>query len=134
MTFKINNSHVGPIDSQTTKRKQKPPARTDETTFQDALRQQISQKQKDPTKGIRLSAHASKRLIERNLTLNDGDIETLRDAMDRAEEKGARESLMLYKDIAFIASISNKTLITAMDPKESKDNIFTNIDSAVILD
>ncbi len=61
-------------------------------------------------------------------------MKTLESAMDKAEAKGARESLLLYKDIAFIASIKSRTLITAVDPKESKEKIFTNIDSAVFLD
>ncbi len=53
--------------------------------------------------------------------------------MSKADEKGAKDSLMLYKDIAFIASIKNRTLITAIDPKDSEEHIFTNIDSAVIV-
>ena len=59
--------------------------------------------------------------------------EALSEAMDKADAKGAKESLMLYKDIAFIASIRNRTLITAVDPRDSKENVFTNIDSAVIV-
>ena len=50
-----------------------------------------------------------------------------------AENKGSKNSLMLYKDVALIASIENKTLITAVDKERSKDNIYTNIDSVVIL-
>jgi hypothetical protein len=40
---------------------------------------------------------------------------------------------MLYKDVALIASIENKTLITAVEKDRAKDNIFTNVDSVVIL-
>ena len=55
----------------------------------------------------------------------------LTDAIERLEEKGARESLMIYKDMAFIASIKNRTIITAMGSKDL--DIITNIDSAVIV-
>lgn len=50
-----------------------------------------------------------------------------------ASEKGARDSLILYKDVALVASIKNRTIITAVDRDESKGNVFTNIDSVVLL-
>ena len=50
-----------------------------------------------------------------------------------AENKGSKNSVMLYKDVALIASIENKTVITAVDRERTKENIFTNIDSVVIL-
>jgi flagellar operon protein len=52
--------------------------------------------------------------------------------VDRAEEKGARDSLVLLRDMAFIVSVSNRTVVTAMDGERLKENVFTNIDSAVI--
>ena len=52
---------------------------------------------------------------------------------EMAENKGAKNSLMLYKDVALIASIENKTLITAVDKERAKENVYTNIDSVVIL-
>ena len=50
-----------------------------------------------------------------------------------AENKGSRNSVMLYKDVALIASIENKILITAVEKERSKENIFTNVDSVVLL-
>ncbi|MTI69480.1 MAG: hypothetical protein FH751_04385 [Firmicutes bacterium] len=83
---------------------------------------------------VKISAHAQRRLNQRNMKLNNDDMLKLEKAMDKAKKKGARESLLLYKDMAFITSIKNKTIITAMDKESSKSDVFTNIDSAVIID
>ncbi len=66
---------------------------------------------------------------ERQISLSGEDMEKINKAMDALEEKGAKESLLLYKDSAFIASISNRTIITAM--KSGEVGTVTNIDSAV---
>ena len=50
-----------------------------------------------------------------------------------AEEKGSKNTVMIYKDVALIASVENKTIITAVEKERSRDNIYTNIDSVVIL-
>lgn len=50
-----------------------------------------------------------------------------------AKEKNSKNTVMIYKDIALIASVENKTLITAVEKERAKDNIFTNVDSVVIL-
>jgi len=34
---------------------------------------------------------------------------------------------------AFIVSVTNRTVITALDGSSMKENVFTNIDSAVIV-
>ena len=56
----------------------------------------------------------------------------LKSAVGRAEEKGSRESLILVDDLAFVVSVKNKTVITAVDQGRAKENVFTNIDSVVI--
>jgi len=99
----------------------------------DRFKDVLSQTLQKAEGSIKISSHAGRRLMERNISLNASDMKQLSDAMDRARAKGARDSLILYKDIAFIASIKNRTLITAVDPKNSKEDVFTNIDSAVII-
>lgn len=37
------------------------------------------------------------------------------------------------KDMALIVNIPNRTVVTAMDGNAMKDNVFTQIDSAVII-
>ncbi len=129
MSFQIKYGSIQPFNSVENKKRGNTNINRTQSSFQEILNRQVQKSQKD----IKISSHANKRLSERNITLDENDLKTLRKAMDRADQKGARESLMLYKDIAFIASIKNHTLITAMDPKDSKENIFTNIDSAIIV-
>ena len=50
-----------------------------------------------------------------------------------AKDKNSKNTVMIYKDVALIASVENKTLITAVEKERAKDNIFTNVDSVVIL-
>ncbi|HEV8637858.1 MAG TPA: TIGR02530 family flagellar biosynthesis protein [Chloroflexota bacterium] len=80
--------------------------------------------------GIRLSAHAQKRLA--GVGLDGTAADRLKSAVERAEEKGARESLIFVDDLAFVVSVKNKTVITAVDQGRAKENVFTNIDSVVI--
>ncbi|MEW9093613.1 MAG: TIGR02530 family flagellar biosynthesis protein [Clostridiaceae bacterium] len=80
-----------------------------------------------------ISNHAKQRLLERNIEFNQNDLNKIREGIDKAEEKGCSEGVILYKDVALVASIKNRTVITAMNKDESQGNIFTNIDSLVIL-
>lgn len=83
---------------------------------------------------VKFSQHALQRLITRNISLSEAEMAKLNGAVEKAAQKGARESLILMNnDLAFIVSVKNKTVITAMDGASIKDNIFTNIDSAVII-
>jgi flagellar operon protein len=83
--------------------------------------------------GIKFSAHALKRLESRDITLSHNDMALLQDAVNRAEAKGAKESLILMDQMALVVSIKNRTVITAVDNHSLKENVFTNIDSAVIV-
>jgi flagellar operon protein len=85
--------------------------------------------------GVKFSQHALQRLETRNIKLGPSDLLKLNDAVDKAAQKGAKESLvfMSNQDLALVVSVKNKTVITAMDRASGQDNIFTNIDSAVIV-
>lgn len=61
------------------------------------------------------------------------DMEQIQKGFKIAQDKNSKNTVMLYKDIALIASVENKTLITAVEKDRAKDNIFTNVDSVVIL-
>ena len=80
---------------------------------------------------IKFSSHAAKRLESRNINLNDSDINKLKDAINKAESKGAKDSLVMMDKTAFIVNVPNRTVITAIEISEKEDNIFTNIDSVV---
>ena len=60
-------------------------------------------------------------------------MKSINEGINKAEEKGSKESLILYKDTALVTSIKNRTIITAVDKESSKGNVFTNVDSVVIL-
>ncbi|MCK4546016.1 MAG: flagellar protein [Candidatus Eisenbacteria sp.] len=79
---------------------------------------------------LKFSRHAMERLETRNVSLQQIDLERLGSAVARAGEKGARESLVLLDEMAFVVSVRNRTVITAM--QTGKDGVFTSIDSAVI--
>jgi len=80
---------------------------------------------------LKFSNHASKRIESRELHLSSNDMTKLQDAVNKAESKGAKDSLVMMDNRAFIVNIPNKTVITAVDVEQSDENIFTNIDSVV---
>ena len=80
---------------------------------------------------LSFSAHAVKRLQDRSIQLDNRDVERIGAAVDMAQQKGSRESLVLDGNQAFIVNVPNKTIITAMDVMEMRERVFTNIDSTV---
>ena len=123
MRFRIDRGQVVPVSGD---KKNQPVQRAPGQDFQAMLQETIKRGQE-----IKISAHAQQRMEERNIRLEEGDMKALQGAMDSLEKKGARESLMLYKDFAFIASIRNRTIITSMGTNEV--DVVTNIDSAIIV-
>jgi flagellar operon protein len=127
MSFRIINGKIVPIDI---------PERSSNinkvnnsgNNFRSVLDSELNK-----VKEVKISAHAMERLKSRNIELNSTDLQKITEAIIKADTKGAKESLLLYKDMAFIASIRNKMIITAMDSANVKDNVFTNIDSAVLI-
>ncbi|MCI5584756.1 MAG: flagellar protein [Lachnospiraceae bacterium] len=83
--------------------------------------------------GLRFSKHATNRLADRSITLSNNQLDRLTEGARRAGEKGIRESLVMVDQLAFIVNVPNHTVITAMDQTETNENIFTNIDGAVIM-
>ena len=82
--------------------------------------------------GVKLSAHAQKRLAERNVQLSADETARLGKAVDRINEKGADKSLVLMDDLALVVSARNRVVITALDAESAREGVFTGIDSAVI--
>lgn len=82
---------------------------------------------------IKFSHHAQERLKSRNIEFSASDMNKLTEAVVKAKQKGAKDSLILMNDLALVVSIKNNTVITAVDGQNLKENVFTNIDSAVIV-
>jgi flagellar operon protein len=101
-------------------------------TFDEVLRGELDR--------LKFSHHAQTRLESRNIQLTSDDIKQLSDAVDHASQKGSQDSLVIMKNVAYIVNVKNRTVVTAVvtDPAQigdydSKENIFTNIDSAVLI-
>ncbi|MBM7867113.1 flagellar biosynthesis protein [Heliobacterium gestii] len=84
-------------------------------------------------KTLKFSSHALQRLAQRNISLGETELSKLNEAIDKAGRKGSKESLILMKDLALVVSVKNRTVITAVDGNAMRDNVFTNIDSAVVI-
>ena len=84
------------------------------------------------TQGVQFSGHAIQRVQRRGIEMGETTIARLREGVDRAAGKGARVSVVFVDDTAFVVSVRNRTVITAVDRDHMKDHVFTNIDSAVI--
>ena len=80
---------------------------------------------------LKFSKHAESRLQTRNIQLSQSQKEKISQAVNKAEQKGVKDSLVLMDNLAFVVNVKNKTVITAVSSSELKDNVFTNIDGAV---
>jgi flagellar operon protein len=81
---------------------------------------------------LQFSAHAQQRLAQAEVQLGPQQMSRLEAAVDKAGEKGGKESLILLDDLAFVVSVKNRTVITAVGADRMQDNVFTKIDSVVI--
>ena len=104
---------------------------TEHLSFEEILKQQRSEATVQ-TDTLKFSKHAANRLTDRNIELSDEQIDRLNAGTKKANEKGINESLVIVDQLAFIVNIKNNTVITAMDKTETNENVFTNIDGAVI--
>ena len=82
--------------------------------------------------GVQFSNHAVQRLQRRGINVEPGTLQRLDEAVGRAAGKGARDAVVFVDGTAFVVSVRNKTVITAVDREHMRDHVFTNIDSAVI--
>ena len=82
---------------------------------------------------LKVSGHAQTRLQSRNINLSQEDWNRVMNGVNKAAAKGAKESLVMIDNTALVVSVKNRTVITAVDKDNLKDNVFTNIDSAVVV-
>ncbi|WP_347359262.1 TIGR02530 family flagellar biosynthesis protein, partial [Bdellovibrio sp.] len=83
--------------------------------------------------GVKFSNHAIERMRTRGINYSPEDISRLSEAVSRAAAKGSKDSLILMNESALIVSVKNNTVVTVMDKNALKENVFTNIDSTVVL-
>lgn len=142
--IELNPATIRPLGPEPTPSRGPAPARTaDGRTFDEVLRGTAPAAPADraglaavptaaPGSSIRWSSHASARLMQRGIELTTEQHTRLETAVDKAAAKGAKDSLVLLDDTALVVSAQNRTVITALGMHQAKENVFTNIDSAVI--
>lgn len=82
--------------------------------------------------GIKFSRHATARIESRGIDFNANQMQRLETAISQVSAKGGKESLVMLDDTALVVSVKNDTVVTVVDREQLKNNVFTNIDSAVI--
>jgi flagellar operon protein len=101
-----------------------------DTTLSDQTEQsEISQQ----PKGLHLSTHAMRRLQERNLSLDKEEYAKLQSAIDKLKLKGGQDSLVITGKAAYIVDVPKNTIVTAIDKDSIGDNVFTKIDSTILM-
>ena len=99
--------------------------------FKNLLQDQIGEVKREH--GLKLSVHAAKRLQERNLEMDSDEFFKLRDAMDKLKTKGGKDSLVITPNAAYILDVENNTIVTAIDKDNMAENVFTKIDSTLMI-
>lgn len=93
----------------------------------------LQQAMQQPATGkVTVSQHAEKRLQERGIPFGADTQALLSDTIDELRAKGARDSLVITRDGAFLVNVPSRTLVTAMDIGEMQDRIVTQIDSVSV--
>lgn len=105
------------------------PEKTEGSSFEEHLRSA----QGEGPEPIELSAHAKRRIAQREISLGPGQREALAEAVTRLGEKGARDAAVMRKDAAFVVNVPNRTVVTAVSEADMQDRVFTDIDSAMVL-
>ncbi|ABA88433.1 flagellar operon protein of unknown function DUF3766 [Syntrophotalea carbinolica DSM 2380] len=81
---------------------------------------------------VGFSRHALQRMEHRGIKFSDSELQRLNGAVDLVQTKGGRDSLVLMDNTALVVSVKNRQVVTVLDQTQLKDNVFTNIDSAII--
>lgn len=82
---------------------------------------------------LKFSHHAIDRMQARGIHFTPQEMARIETAVAKAQAKGAKNSLLLTDDSALIVSVKDKTVVTVMDKAALKENVFTNIDSTVMI-
>lgn len=95
-------------------------------SFKEVLNERLN---KDES--FKISNHAAERMKDMNF--DQQDMKKLSEGIELAVGRGCKNSVLVYKDVAFVASIENRTIITAVQKERAKENIFTNVDSVLFI-
>lgn len=104
---------------------QKPKSDKSTISFKDILTNQ---------QNLKISKHATERLNERNIHINEKQWQTIEEKMVEARKKGITDSLVVIDKAALLVSTKNNTVVTAMNRQEASNRIFTNINGTILID
>lgn len=106
--------------------------RSTQASFYDILAGKSIEKNASQMGTVKFSRHASVRLKDRGIELSNEQLERLNEGTQKAGQKGIKDSLVIVDELAFIVNVPSKTVVTAMDSTRADENVFTNINGAVI--
>lgn len=98
-----------------------------ESSFKELLNEKQAQ-----VNALSFSKHATERIEQRNIDIDESVEGKLNEALEQAKDKGLKNVLVMIDSSAFILNTLSNKVITALNNSELKENIFTNIDGAVI--
>ncbi len=109
------------------------PAVKNSESINSAFKELLNEKLKNSTENeVVFSKHASERIRERNIDVDADVTDRLNQAAEQAKDKGLKNVLVMIDNQAFIINTRNNKVVTALNSDDLKENIFTNIDGAVI--
>lgn len=126
-------------DLKTELRKPSGPEKSNGPSFAETLNglqgglQKVNKPAMQTADPVKFSNHAVERMMSRGISFSKEDMGRLNEAVDRASAKGSKDSLILMNDSALIVSVKNRTVVTVMDKNALKENVFTNIDSTIVM-
>lgn len=127
-----NNNYLNNLNRITANRPaaevRKPQVQPSGAGFESILQEKINQ-----SNGLKFSKHAEFRLTARNIHLTQAQKDRMNEAVNKAEAKGVKDSLVLMDNLAFVVNVKSRTVVTAVNSNELKENVFTNIDGAIIV-
>lgn len=124
------NSKIQPLQPKKVENQNKN-FQVEKGTVQD-FKQILNEKLKT-SQGVNFSAHAMQRMEQRDLNLTPEHISRLDRGVENLQSKGSQNSLVLVDNNAFIVSVKNNMVVTAIDKSEATNNVYTNIDSVTIV-
>jgi len=119
----INSNYLNSLNSNTVDKKNN----DNKDSFKDLLSLKINNSQ-----DLKISKHAKTRMDDRKISMTDELKDKISNAVNKAQDKGVKDSLVLVDKMAFIVNVKSRTIITAVNENDLTDNVFTNIDGAVI--
>jgi flagellar operon protein len=96
------------------------------SAFRDALSAAADER------SVQMSEHALRRVEQRQISLDGDQLDRLSKAMDTLSQRGSRQSLVMLDSVAYVVHVPTHTVVTAVEPNQSKDRVFSQIDSVII--